>query len=389
MMLDNASVTTNHTMLNYLIPDSALPFSAYIAEARRLIAQRRPDLQRADAASAKRILDANSPFELRPHLPKPANQKIKYGALLIHGLLDCPFSLRDIGLQLQDQGILCRSILLPGHGTMPSDLLSVSYHDWIQTLRYGVANLREEVDQLFLVGYSTGAALSIFQALQDSNIAGIILLAPAVRIKAPVDIAVGWHYLKQWCQVNHNQWIYRHTEIDYAKYISIAFNPVKQVSLLTRVLRDLRRTHSFSCPVFLAVSREDETISSQRAMDFFSHHRNPRSKLLLYTSTDRKYPDSRIITRPSQYPDLHIKHFSHYAIPFAPSNQHYGETGDYPYAAHINNPHVIYGAYNRIEIDVCDWLYQKKWLKNKRAGLTYNPDFDFMAKEIVEFILAT
>src|SRR5690348_2719348 len=71
-------------------------------------------------------VEPNLPFEL-----KPATRSPKQGVLLLHGLLDSPFVMKDIGNYFQSQGMLVRALVLPGHGTVPGALLNVSYHDWL------------------------------------------------------------------------------------------------------------------------------------------------------------------------------------------------------------------------------------------------------------------
>jgi len=383
-MFGNLSASFNDSIINYPISDSTLPFSEYILRCQQMIQDRRMDLHHP-GVDAARIIETNSPYELLPQQPMMAGKRIKYGVLLIHGLLDCPFSLRDTGNYLQSKGMLCRSILLPGHGTNPADLLNISYHTWIQAVRYGIETLKQEVEQIYLVGYSTGATLSVYHALQDSQINGIVLLAPAIRIKAPVNIIAGWQYLMRWLSENR-QWMYRQEEVDYTKYLSIGFNPVNQVAQLTDVIKELREQHQLECPVFMALSREDETISSDNAIDFFSSLPNQESKLLLYTSFAHRYPDRRIITRETVNPELQIKHFSHVSIPFAPDNPHYGKNGDYAFASHMNTKDFIYGAYNHVEERFFNLLYQLQLIKCRRRELTFNPDFDFMAENINKFI---
>lgn len=370
--------------LSYPITDSQLPFADYLKHCRKIIKDRRMDLKQPREITEK-IINANCPFELSPDQPVLVNNQPKYGVLLIHGLLDCPFSLRDIAARLQANGMLVRSILLPGHGTHPSDLLSVSYHDWIQAVRYGVENLKREVNTVFLVGYSTGATLSVYQALQDKQIAGIILLSPAIKIKVPVNLVVSWHYLASYMTKN-KRWISKEDEIDYAKYHSVPFNAVEQVSQLTDVIRKLGKQHGLHTPVFMIMSREDETVSSHNAINFFSSLHHANSKMLLYSSYDHLYPDPRIKTRVVHYPKLHIRHFSHMCVPFSPANAHYGQHGDYEEAAHVKQNEYIYGAYNLVEVDAYHVLYRLGLIGHKRRELTYNPDFDFMADNIVEFI---
>lgn len=384
-MFSNLYDSTNDPVTDYGISDTSRPFHEYIKLTRNLIEDRRADLVNA-GEHANEIITANCPFEFYPENPIRSGNKLKYGALLIHGLLDCPFSLRDIGTQLSANGILSRAILLPGHGTTSSDLIKVSYHDWIQSVRYGVETLRNEVDQIYLVGYSTGATLSVYQALQDANVTGIVLMSPAIKIKTPIDIFVSWQSLLKLVGRNNKQWLSTSPEDDYAKYQSIPFNAVNQVSNLTKVIQEMRQHHSINTPIFMIVSREDETISSHKAIDFFSTLRNQDSRLLLYTSYDHAYPDPRILTRLTNYPELRINHLSHPSIPYASTNPHYGENGDYIYASRSDLKNCTFGAYNAIEETIFDYLYKYGVCNVERRRLTYNPDFNFMAEKVVGFI---
>jgi hypothetical protein len=139
--------------------------------------------------------------------------------------------------------------------------------------------------------------------------------------------------------------------------------------------------------MLMVVSRKDETISTQKAIDYFSSLHHKDSKLLIYTSSDHVYIDTRISNRPARYPELHINHISHIAIPFSPANPHYGQHGDFKYASHIDTKGITYGAYNNIEVSAYELLCKLKLVKKKHQSLTYNPDFNFMTEEIVKFIL--
>jgi esterase/lipase len=363
--------------LDYPIIDTRKPFADYINQCRSFIAERRADLQ-TNPEQANTIIEANTPFEFFP-------SHTKWGALLIHGLLDSPFSLRDTGAALQSQGIYCRSILLPGHGTVPSDLHDVSHLDWINAVRAGVTSMQQEVEHLYLVGYSTGAALSILEAMQSEDIAGIILLSPAVKIKPPVSYITLSRPLLKFLSKQH-WWIWHEKEIDYVKYLSIAFNAVRQVSLLTDKISAFSKHHKVKCPIFMSLSREDETICSHHATEFFSSTEHPDSELLLYSMSEKVYPDKRIQLRLTKQLSSHVKNFSHISIPFAPNNPHYGQNGDYIRASDFNQNDVTYGAFSRGEVDLYRYLYKMGFVKKERRELTFNPDFDFLADKITQFI---
>src|SRR5438105_1705454 len=117
------SNSSNASFIHYPALANHLTFAEYITRCRTMIKERRMDLPTIET-KAQQIIYANSPFEFIPH---SSTGKFKYGVLLIHVLFDCPFSLYELGAYLAQNGIVCRSILLPGHGTRPSDLLNISY----------------------------------------------------------------------------------------------------------------------------------------------------------------------------------------------------------------------------------------------------------------------
>lgn len=357
-------------------------FSDYITRCRECIAKRRTDLS---DSNQNLILKANTPFELTPLKSNLNTKHFKYGALLIHGLLDSPFSLLEIGQRLQKEGVLCRSILLPGHGTVPEDLMHVTYQEWIDTVSYGINTFKNQVDELFLIGYSTGAALAAYHALSSDNIAGIIMLSPAIRIKAPVHIVAAWHNFRKHISKNNKDWIHKEKEVDYAKYRSVCFNGYNQVAKLANILHEIGSKKVLSTPLLEILSEEDETISASAALKHFSKLHNPRNRLLIYGAKQKNYHDARITYRPSYYPDLRIHHFSHVAIPFSADNPHYGRHGDFIYASHSED--AIYGGYNKLEVKFLTHLKKLGLVKHLRNELTYNPDFDYMMNAIVEFIL--
>src|SRR5579862_8196736 len=110
-MLQKQNKLYQDPQVSYPIDDLHLSFDDYIKKCKTIITENRQDLQN----NAEKIIAANAPYELRP----VNTGKIRRGALLIHGLLDSPFCVKDIANQLHAEGILVRAVLLPGHGTVP------------------------------------------------------------------------------------------------------------------------------------------------------------------------------------------------------------------------------------------------------------------------------
>ena len=166
---------------------AGLPFAAYVTGTRQRITAAVADL---DAPPSAAVIEQRLPFEL---LPNPARASLvgdgrfTKAVLLIHGLLDTPFIMRDIAARFAEQGYLVRAVLLPGHGTRPGDLLAVGYREWIDAVAYGIDGLSEKLlGELTLVGFSLGATLAVHQALRRPapdgvRIKALVMLSPAFR----------------------------------------------------------------------------------------------------------------------------------------------------------------------------------------------------------------
>src|SRR5688572_6248898 len=87
-------------------------FEQYILDTRR---QLKAAYEARHLSDIPRRLEANTPFQWYPD--DWQTQPIKRGVLLLHGVLDSPYSLRAIGQIFLKKSYLVRSILLPGHGT--------------------------------------------------------------------------------------------------------------------------------------------------------------------------------------------------------------------------------------------------------------------------------
>lgn len=373
--------------IDYPINHPNLNFSDYISLNKQIIAKYHFDLNH----SIDLIIEANSPYELQPKTPifsEKHPDKIKYGALLIHGLLDTPFIMKDVAKSLQSQGLLVRSLLLPGHGTVPGALLNVSYKDWLRTVQYGVTSLSKEVENIILVGFSTGAALSLYHTLQNpSQIVGIIMASPAFKIYSKFAFVNNWHRTISWSN-SRAKWLFIGREFDYTKYRSIPFNAVSQVYKLTKAIKKIDHKKQPTCPLFMTLSFDDLIVSSKASINYFLGLKNPNNKMILYKTDPHNFNDSRIIIQNSSYPELRIINFSHISLLVAPNNPHYGKFGDYPFASRVDDEHlnVSYSALDKPRALLYERLHKLKLIPNRRERLTFNPNFDFMMGEMVDWI---
>lgn len=355
--------------INYPIYDLNLSFTDYIKQSEKIIADHRQDLN----LHPELTIQNNAPFELKPNELKP-----KTGVLLIHGLLDSPFIMRDIGNYLQSEGLLVRSIMLPGHSTVPGALLDTSLTQWQQAVTYGVHTLKQDVENIILVGFSTGANLAISHALKDPSIAGLMLIAPAFKINSPFAFLAQWmSNLKKW---NRARWFSLEEEIDYLKYQSITFNAINQVYHLGL---DIQKP--INCPIFMVLSQEDKIVCSRTSMQNFQQTKNKLNRTVLYSAKPQSFSDQRILVRNSVYPDKNIFSFCHISLPVAPDNFHYGENGDYVLASHLDK-NTKYGALDKLDISFYNFLRRINLTSFHYERLTFNPDFEFMRNQMGNFI---
>ncbi len=106
------------------------------------------------------------------------------GVLLCHGYTGCPQSLRPWAEHLADQGFTVSLPRLPGHGTRWQELALTKWTDWYAEVDRAFLDLRSRCDQIFVMGLSMGATLSLRLAEQHgTEVAGLVLVNPSLLTK--------------------------------------------------------------------------------------------------------------------------------------------------------------------------------------------------------------
>ncbi len=110
------------------------------------------------------------------------------GVLLLHGVHDSPYSLRAIGETLAGNGYSIVGLRLPGSGTVPAGLTSVTWEDMAAAVALSLRHLVNEVGDkpIHVVGFSSGSALAldlVLAALADESRpmpTSLVLISPVV-----------------------------------------------------------------------------------------------------------------------------------------------------------------------------------------------------------------
>lgn len=380
--------------LNLRFKNAQLSFAEYVAFNRGMIRKVRSVTDRniSDPAKLDQIIDGNSPFSLLPAGDDIYGKEKKYrrGILLTHGLSDSPYFMRHVAHFFQSQGFRVLAVLLPGHGTCPGDMLDVSWQDWAATVGYGTDRLAEEVDEVYLGGYSAGAALSLYQSLKDPRVRALFLFAPAFDITHMAAFA-NWHKFLSWF-LPRLKWLDLKPDLDSYKYESFAKNTATQMYRLTLALRKQLEHHQVKIPVFAVASEDDKTVKVAATIELMERQTNAANKLILYTADTVKLSQSPVQGNiewvNSMLPEQKILSSAHTAILIAPDDEHYGVGGEYANCIHYYSDEMEKYLACMQNPDDC-WLGEVNE-KNLKAGmlrrLMYNPNFAALKLSLQQFI---
>lgn len=191
--------------------------------------------------------DWNRSFVLEPageHAGNPVG-----AVVLLHGLSDAPYSLRQLALRYRARGWLAIGVRLPGHGTAPGALTAVDWRDWTAATRLAMREARRRVGTrpIELVGYSNGGALAVehqLAALSDRALPRarrLILLSPMVGLTEFARFAGIAAWPAVFPAFAKAAWLDIVPEYNPFKYNSFPVNAARQSYRLTAALQDRLR----------------------------------------------------------------------------------------------------------------------------------------------------
>ncbi|MDX6804876.1 alpha/beta hydrolase [Terrihabitans rhizophilus] len=325
-------------------------------------------------------LSWNGPSEWRPEGRTPGGRYRK-GILLVHGLGDSPWSFHDIAPELARNGFLVRTVLLPGHGTKPQDLLDVSVHDWRRVVREQAAAMLGDVDELYLGGFSTGANLVAEHAYHDPRIAGLALFSPGFKSTSLDWAAPALARVRPWLVEPDGET----TSQNVVRYMTVPTNGLAQFSLSSRSARQLLESRPYDKPVFMVVAENDSVLDTRYlAKTFERAFTHPRSRLIWYGSPLARQ-STRVLVRNDRLPDLRISQFSHMGVMFAPRNAMYGAEGSLRICLNGHDRSAARACEAGKDVWYSDWGYREKG--KVHARLTFNPYFSWQTS-IMNSVLA-
>lgn len=363
--------------VNSRFAGTGLPFAGYVQRTQAMLRQ-----VHAGKEELEKIVSGNAPFELHPagDFEKGRTRPYRRGVLLTHGLSDSPYHMRHLAAFFQRNGFRVMAVLLPGHGTQPGDLLHVRWQEWAKAVAYGADCLAAEVDELYLAGFSAGAALSVLRAARDERVRGLFLFSPAFEITSRARWA-NLHKFYSW-MVPRAAWVGVMPDRDIYKYESFCKNAAAQMYALTQALPQ----RGVNIPVFAAASADDATVHSASTLRFMQRAHHPCSRLVWYAT--EKIEQHNVEWVNSSLPERRILSSAHTAIVIAPEDEHYGRAGNYVNCLHYyENDSERYLAC--LSQPQADWQGETTG-QNLGYGLLrrlmYNPHYAEMEASMQKFI---
>lgn len=197
-----------------------------------------------------------------------------FGVLLLHGMSDSPYAMSHFAQHFKGQAHVL-ALRLPGHGTIPSALTSVHWQDMAAAVSLATKDLQQKLGDkpLYVVGYSTGAALALnheLERLADNKKAAysaMVLLSPAIGL-TPVAAGAKWQaMLGHALGLDKLSWNSIQSEYDPFKYGSFAVNAgdvVYQLSLhnLGLIKRLGKQELAGLAPILTFQSLTDDTVDT-------------------------------------------------------------------------------------------------------------------------------
>lgn len=176
------------------------------------------------------------------------------GCVLLHGFTAAPKEMRPLGQYLAERDYTVRGVQLAGHGTRPEDLARTTYLDWIASARSAIDELRPRCRQVWAIGLSLGALISLYLAEHD-RVEGVVALAPPIFANDPLWLARLLWPIKAYTPKGLADLQDAAALAEHADYDRFPTRAVAQLhQLMRRVRRDVRHIR---VPLLLINARQD------------------------------------------------------------------------------------------------------------------------------------
>ena len=192
------------------------------------------------------------------------------GVLVCHGFTGNPQSMRGLAQAFAAAGFTVELPLWPGHGTSIEDMLETSWDDWSVAAETAFAELESRCTKVVVAGLSMGGTLATWLASRHPEIAGLVLVNPAVE---PAGEAL-FDILRQTIDQGTAVMPAIGNDVADPSQRELAYDGVPIAPLLSLLEAQVALAESLGeirCPTLLFTSRQDHVVPPSNS-DYFAEH---------------------------------------------------------------------------------------------------------------------
>ncbi len=220
----------------------------------------------------------------RPYLLLPnGNEHFTTGVLVVHGFLASPAELRNLGDRLAARDYAVMGVRLAGHGTSPHELQKRTWGDWLASVRRGYEIMSAFCDNIIVVGFSTGGALSaILAADRPEKLAGLVVASTPLKFRNRnlmfVPLLYGANKLMGWVPSAQEMLSFRLNESEHPdiNYRNIPIGGLHNLRLAVAEMQN--RLPDIACPILILQGDGDQVVDPASAT-LIKRHATGCSKL--------------------------------------------------------------------------------------------------------------
>ncbi|MFP5501534.1 MAG: alpha/beta hydrolase [Candidatus Sericytochromatia bacterium] len=211
-------------------------------------------------------------------------EKKPLGVLILHGFTGSLDSVRGLVPTVEGLGLPYRMPVLRGHGTRYEDMHGTTAKDWYEDAEAALTDLLQEVEKAVVVGLSMGGLVTLNLAIaHERDLAGIILVAPALRFADPLTALtpILARLFPYWDAPNS----FSDPECakactNYPKFATSAFASLREYGIATE-----RRLSEVRVPTLVLHSHKDTVASPVSAKIIMERIASPEKNLVWFDRT--------------------------------------------------------------------------------------------------------
>lgn len=233
------------------------------------------------------------------------------GCLLSHGFMGTPNEMRELGEHLHARGYSVLGARLAGHGTTAQEMNRTTWHDWYASLEVGWDELRARCDEVFVVGLSLGASLTLHLAA-NYPVAGVVVMGTPVlsSVFQRAIVGLGGRLLPLFPKLGGSG---LQDPIAKSQHLTYPRIPMRaSVSMIQLVQAAHADLSAITAPILLMQGRRDRVVSTKNMPYVYEHVGSADKEMVWLERSDHivteDYDKQEVFARVEDWIQRHCAH---------------------------------------------------------------------------------